>query len=187
LPVADQLGVPKIGCCGAAYLCADQHFYPTSQSVRRIQHGGSAACEIADCADLVIVPMSFLDAPAEQGCRLARSAQSERPHPRPYGNEVRNRESRCEETHGRPEGEPHRRQRFTPPIAEDRVAARKSCAGNGAEAQECSQAAEQDCADVASRNLPLRHTCRVKVGTIRSGPCNMCALLRKATVMRRAP
>ena len=64
-------------------------------------------------ADLVIVPMSFLDAPAEQRCRPARSAQSERPHPRPYATVVRNRELRCEERHGRPEGEPHPCQRFT--------------------------------------------------------------------------
>jgi len=49
---------------------------------------------------------------------------------------------------------------------EDRVAESKCFAGNGAEAQECSQASEQDCADVASRNLPLRNACRVKVGTI---------------------
>jgi hypothetical protein len=52
------------------------------------------------------------------------------------------------------------------PVDEDRVAESKSCAGNGAEAQERSQASEQDCADVASRNLPLRNACRVKVGTI---------------------
>jgi hypothetical protein len=53
------------------------------------------------------------------------------------------------------------------PIAEVRVAGSKSCAGNGAEAQECIQAAEQDCDHVVSRNLPLRHACRVEVSTIR--------------------
>ena len=52
------------------------------------------------------------------------------------------------------------------PVAEDRIAESKCVAGNGAEAQERSQASEQDCADVASRNLPLRNPCRVKVGTI---------------------
>jgi hypothetical protein len=46
--VVKRTVVPKVGCCGAACLCADQHFYPTSQTVRRIQHGGSAPCGIAD-------------------------------------------------------------------------------------------------------------------------------------------
>jgi hypothetical protein len=113
---------------------------------------------IADCVDLVIVPMWFLDAAAEQGCRPARSAQSERPHPRPYGTELRNRELRCEERYGRPEREPSSVPAFhSNPIAEDRVAAGKSCASNGAEAQARSRTRGQDCADVASRNLPLRH------------------------------
>jgi hypothetical protein len=30
--------LPKVGCCGAECLCADQHFYPISRTVRRIQH-----------------------------------------------------------------------------------------------------------------------------------------------------
>ena len=47
--------MPKVGCCAAACLCADQHFYSNSQSARWIQHGGSAACEIAESRVLLLV------------------------------------------------------------------------------------------------------------------------------------
>jgi hypothetical protein len=60
-----------------------------------------------DCADLVIVPMSFLDAPAEQGLQAGEVGTIRETHPRPYSTEVRR-------THGRPEGDPHPCQRFTP-------------------------------------------------------------------------
>jgi hypothetical protein len=40
---------------------------------------------IADCADLGIVPTSFLDAPHRGVSRPMRSAQSERSHPRGCG------------------------------------------------------------------------------------------------------
>jgi hypothetical protein len=70
--------------------------------------------------------------------------------------------------HGRPEGEPHPCQRFTPiPSARFGSQEASPARGNGGEAQECIQAAEQDCDHVASRNLPLRHACHVEVSTIR--------------------
>ena len=88
--------------------------------------------------------------------------------PAPVGN--RNEESRAETR--RKARQAGRRTSSVPvfhsnPIGEVRVAGSKSCAGNGGEAQECIQAAEQDCDHVASRNLPLRDACRVEVSTIR--------------------
>jgi hypothetical protein len=101
--------------------------------------------------------MSFMHAPAEQGYRAARSAQSERPHPRRAQPELRYRELTCDATQADPSRNLIRVSAFTPIVARRiGVAASKSCARNGAEAQECSRAPGQDCADVACRNLPLR-------------------------------
>ena len=122
---------------------------------------------IADCADLGIVPMSFLDAPAEQGYRPARSAQSERPHTRPSRTEMRNRELTCEETHCWPEGEPHPCQRFHfNTVAEDRVAASSPARGI-APRRRTEPGTRTGLCRCRERNLPLRNACRVKVGTIR--------------------
>ena len=65
------------------------------------------------CADLVIAPMSFLDA-RRNGLQAGEGGTIREDAPAPVRGEVRIRELRCEETHGRPEGEPHPCQRFTP-------------------------------------------------------------------------
>ena len=120
---------------------------------------------IRRCADLAIVPTSFLDAPAEQGCRPARSAQSERPQRRPSGTELRNRELRCEETYCWPEGETSSVPALS--LQWSRRGSGKSRARNRAVARGLKPGhPEQDYADVASRHLPMRNACRVKVGTV---------------------
>jgi hypothetical protein len=135
--------------------------WPTSENPR-----AGHRIPIADCADLRIAEV-VRGRPGRTGLQAGEVGTIREAAPAACGTELRHRELTCEHRTADPRRHLIRASAFTPIAARRIREAACNPACNRAEAQEWSRALGQDCADVAGRNLPLRHACRVQVGTIR--------------------